>query len=380
MDIGSFLRRKRSMIGVLAAVGVLGAVVIIGLVQRVDPAPVIASQPAATVVTVAAMPPTAMPQLRRDQPPPATAPPAADPQAQTLASLRKVDDHPLYTMTYYGDYPVKLPIGVASAPVERAPWGCSLFVTFADPAHVLFGRNFDWDDHPALVLFTDPSDGYAAVSMVDISYLGFDHHNLDDLDTLAGRAPLLRAPLLPFDGMNEHGLTVGMAAVDPSPFPSDPRKPTIGSLRIIRVLLDRARTTQEALDLIAGYNIDFSGGPPIHYLIADRTGHAAVVEYKDGAMQIVRNDRPWLAATNFYLAGASPDLRRQDERYAALDSALHSASGVLSAQEAMDLLGAVAQHHTRWSVVYDLSTGDIQLAMAKRYDQLHRFQLPPARP
>jgi penicillin V acylase-like amidase (Ntn superfamily) len=171
-----------------------------------------------------------------------------------------------------------------------------------------------------------------------------------------------------------------MAAVDPSPFPSDPRKPTIGSLRIIRVLLDRARTTQEALDLIGGYNIDFSGGPPIHYLIADRAGHAAVVEYKDGAMQVVRNDRPWLAATNFYLAGASPGQRQQDQRYATLDSALDRAAGTLSAQEAMDLLGAVAQHHTRWSVVYDLSTGDIHLAMAKRYGRLHRFQLTPARP
>jgi predicted choloylglycine hydrolase len=216
--------------------------------------------------------------------------------------------------------------------------------------------------------------------MVDISYLGFDHRDLDDLDTLAGRTPLLRAPLLPFDGMNEHGLTVGMAAVDPSPFPSDPRKPTIGSLRIIRVLLDRARTTQEALDLIAGYNIDFSGGPPIHYLIADRAGHAAVVEYKDGTMQIVRNDGAWLAATNFYLSGASSDQRRRDERYAMLDTALDRKSGVLSTKEAMDLLGTVAQHHTRWSVVYDQSTGDIHLAMAKRYNQLYRFQLPPARP
>jgi Linear amide C-N hydrolases, choloylglycine hydrolase family len=380
MDIGSFLRRKRHLTGVFATVGVLGGVVIVGLVQRVDPALFIARQPAATAVAVAAMPPTAMPQLRRDPPLPATAPPAADWQAQTLASLRKVDDHPLYTMTYYGDYPVTLPTGVASAPVERAPWGCSLFVTFADPAHVLFGRNFDWDDHPALVLFTDPSDGYATVSMVDISYLGFDEGNLDDLDTLAGRAPLLRAPLLPFDGMNEHGLTVGMAAVDPSPFPNDLRKPTIGSLRIIRVLLDRAKTTQEALDLIAGYNIDFSGGPPIHYLIADRVGHAAVVEYKDGAMQIVRNNRPWLAATNFYMAGATSDLRRQDKRYATLDSALERASGALSTQEAMNLLAEVAQHHTRWSVVYDLSTGDIHLAMAKRYDRLHRFQLPSAPP
>ena len=379
MDVGSFLRRERHLI-VLATVGVLGVAAIIGLVQRVEPAPSLARQPAATVVAVAAMPPTAMPQSRPVSPLPATALPTADLQTQTLASLRKVDDHPLYTMTYYGDYPVKLPAGVASALVERAPWGCWLFVTFADLAHALFGRNFDWDDHPALLLFTDPPDGYAAVSMVDISYLGFDQRNLDDLDTLAGRAPLLRAPLLPFDGMNEHGLTVGMAAVDPSPFPSDPRKPTIGSLRIIRVLLDRARTTQEALDLIAGYNIDFSGGPPIHYLIADRTGHAAVVEYKDGAMQIVRNDGSWLAATNFYLAGASTSLRRQDERYAMLDSALHRASGVLSAQEAMGLLGAVAQHHTRWSVVYDLSTGDIHLAMAKRYNQQHSFQLPPARP
>jgi len=132
--------------------------------------------------------------------------------------------------------------------------------------------------------------------------------------------------------------------------------------------------------LIAGYNIDFSCGPPIHYLIADRTGHAAVVEYKDGSMQVVRNEDPWLAATNFYLAGTSPDRRQQDERYAMLNAALHRASGVLSTQEAMDLLRAVAQPHTRWSVVYDLSTGNIHLAMAKHYDRLHRFQLSPGLP
>ena len=37
---------------------------------------------------------------------------------------------------------------------------------------MLLGRNFDWYEHPALILFTDPPDGYASVSMVDISYLG----------------------------------------------------------------------------------------------------------------------------------------------------------------------------------------------------------------
>ena len=62
------------------------------------------------------------------------------------------------------------------------------------------------DPNPALVLHTDPPGGTATVSVVDISYLGYDRANLAGLDTPAGRRALLRAPLLPFDGMNQHGL------------------------------------------------------------------------------------------------------------------------------------------------------------------------------
>ena len=36
---------------------------------------------------------------------------------------------------------------------------------------MVYGRNFDWQYSPALLLFTNPPDGYASVSMVDIEYL-----------------------------------------------------------------------------------------------------------------------------------------------------------------------------------------------------------------
>ena len=53
------------------------------------------------------------------------------------------------------------------------------------------GRNFDWGLHSALVLFTDPPvpGAYASVSMVDISYLGYDpnHSPLDAPERLRMR-------------------------------------------------------------------------------------------------------------------------------------------------------------------------------------------------
>lgn len=96
---------------------------------------------------------------------------------------------------------------------------------------------------------------------------------------LAARTPLLYAPFLPFDGINEHGLAIGMAAVPGSDMLYDPAKEEIGSLAVMRVILDRARTVEEAVLILSDYNIDMEGGPPLHYLIADRSGQAVLVEF-----------------------------------------------------------------------------------------------------
>jgi hypothetical protein len=99
----------------------------------------------------------------------------------TLASLRQVDDHPLYVMRYYGPFTSDLLLrtGVEGDIYERIrqmamPEACTCFAGLSGEGDRVFGRNFDWYDHPALLLFTDPPNGYASISMVDLYCLGYD--------------------------------------------------------------------------------------------------------------------------------------------------------------------------------------------------------------
>ncbi|WP_410809160.1 linear amide C-N hydrolase [Micromonospora sp. 067-2] len=302
-----------------------------------------------------------------------TSPPVGMPNAsrqdtsqaeRTLASLRRVDDLPLYEMTYVGAYDPTA--GTDAAPAS--PFGCSLFVAGGDPARPLFARNFDWDANPALVLRTDPPDGYAAISLVDISYLGVGADPTGD-------RRLLDAPLLPFDGMNERGLAVGLAADDAATARAEPGKPTVGSVRILRLVLDRAATVDEAVAVFDKHNLDFDGGPPLHYLLADATGASAVIEFVDGELRVERGTGGWQALTNVKVAGIPEQRRREDRRYGQIAAALTEARGALDATAAHRVLASVRQGHTRWSVTYGLRSGEVRLVTATGGAE-RRYQLP----
>jgi hypothetical protein len=308
----------------------------------------------------------------------ATLPPSAENQTRTLSSLKQVDDHPLYTMRYYGEYdPPRTSMLPTVHKTDSTPgWACSLFTILLDDEHLLYGRNFDWQFSPALLLFTDPPNGYASVSMVDIEYLGFndaDVSHLTDLpiEKLQG---LLSAPSIPFDGMNEHGLAIGMAAVPPGDMQLDSSKRTIGSLGIMREILDYAQDVDEAVKIISKYNIDFDGGPPIHYLIADATGKSVLVEFYRGNMNVIANNKPWHSATNF-LRSSVDDPRGQCWRYDRINTRLNEKQGLLNSKSAMDLLAEVAQENTQWSVVYQMGRGEVIVAMGKDYTNPHTFQV-----
>jgi len=313
--------------------------------------------------------------------PTVTSPPAVLPngltnaETTTLSNLEKVDDYPLYTLHYTGDYEQYRQYTRTGLANPR--WACSLFAAMGDPNAMIYGRNFDWEFSPALLLFTDPPDGYASVSMVDIAYLGFGANitNLTNLD-LSDRQPLLAAPFLPFDGMNEHGLAIGMAAVPFSSGPNDPQKDTISSLEVIREILDHARNIDEAVTVLQKYNIDWGGGPPLHYLIADRTGHSVLVEFVDGKIVVLPNEDPWHLATNHLRANAAGD--GDCWRYSKLNQRITEAQGKLTVQGALDLLSSVSQtggSSTQWSVVYGMSTGEISVVMGREYGQAYTFEL-----
>ena len=292
----------------------------------------------------------------------------------TLDSLEKIDDYPLYTMHFQGAYDQNRNQASAFA---GPGWACSLFAAMGNADDMTYGRNFDWEYSPALLLFTDPPDGYASVSMVDIAYLVEEDQvqSLIDLP-LADREALLDAPFWPFDGMNEHGLVVGMAAVPESETPNDPDKEMIDSLSIIREMLDHARDADEAIAIMENYNITWSGGPSLHYLIADASGRAVLVEFQSGQMIVIPNEAPFHLATNHLRVTASAD--GGCHRYATLDERLTETEGRLAPQEAVDLLEDVAQGGTQWSIVYGFSTGTVYVVMGQEYDTVHTLHLSPS--
>jgi Acyl-coenzyme A:6-aminopenicillanic acid acyl-transferase len=299
---------------------------------------------------------------------------------RSLESVVKLDDHPLYQMTWYGDYTLIDP-PARSQPSDSADgdFACTLFAAMGNRGQVLAGRNFDWQHNPALILFTDTSTGFATVTMVDISYLGYEIDD-SDFDTLEGRTALLRAPLIPFDGLNDQGLFVGMAAVDESSGPFDEGRPTVGSLQMIRLILDQCRTTDEAVQMFDRYNIDFSGGPNIHYLIADTAGRSAVVELCGNELRVTGNEHAWQVATNFCLAPNKHRANGMCDRFARITRALEAAGGAITIPRSLELLGDVAQPNTRWSCVYDSQQSELHLVMSRNFDRPLRLKLSDHRP
>jgi hypothetical protein len=213
--------------------------------------------------------------------------------------------------------------------------------------------------------------------MVDIAYFGFEGAKAGTITDLplSERRALLYTPFWPFDGMNECGLAVGMAAVPPGDMRPDPNKETVGSLGVIRQMLDHASNAEEALAILQSYNIDFEGGPPLHYLIADTSGSSVLVEFYQGEMVVIPNETPWHQATNFLRASAGESAEGECWRYDKISQRLTETEGQLTVQEALDLLADVSQGSTQWSVVYGMSSGDVNVVMGQKYDAVHTFPL-----
>ena len=291
---------------------------------------------------------------------------------------RKIDDYPLFVMDMYEDYHFDgyLKTGILPLPpgFSLPSGGCSCFSAFNLPNPAIFGRNYDWTKNiPILLLFTHPANGYASASMVDISP-GFGTKE-PVWDDTRDRLLLSLAPYIPFDGMNERGLTVALMKVPEAQAPVDPNKVNIVFLAAIRLMLDKAQSVDEAISLLEAYNIIYLQQ---HLLIADALGNSAVVEFVDGEIKVIRSKKPWQVSTNFILSGNLESLRSVCPRYDTLNRTLEYVHGRISTEKAMSLLKDVSQHDTGktiYSMVYNLVSGEIDIAVDRNFDHLYPYDL-----
>lgn len=250
---------------------------------------------------------------------------------------------------------------------------CSTFSALNESGGYIFGRNLDYKKEDTIVLlYSKPSDGYASVSMVDgvfIGYKGTDSQNYKN--------HLLAAAYLPMDGMNECGLAIATNSVE-SFIDYDSTKVTIGSSTALRMMLDYAKTVDEAVELLKKFNLHFSGGQSLNYMISDATGKSVIVGFLGSKMEITENKNSWQVVTNFRVPAFEDEevAKKGCARYKRIFEGLNEKNGKVSPNDSMNLLRKVAQPNTTWSVVYDKSTGDIKVAAHSDYSKIYNFKLP----
>lgn len=328
-------------------------------------------------------------------------------QKDTLASLQKIDDHPLYVMRYCGDYSEFLNLKEQYYKELGLPKPeCSTITALNTAGDIIMGYNGDRENEPLLLLYTSPPEGYASVSIVHLKEnFGFGLETNTPFDSEQKKALLLYAPYLGATGMNEKGFVIAGMSVPDGSFPAiDPEKESKFSSEMYRYLLDHAKDVADAVQILGKYNVCVppSAEVPNHWMIADASGNSAVIEWVEGKLQVIENKENWQVAVNFSLYGAqdkinailneyrnsgqiSDDINGMSYfRYADAWETLKRADGKIGMPEAMDILKSVSLtkskekeiwYGTIYSIVYNLSTGEFQIILDKNYDQIKKFSL-----
>ena len=276
--------------------------------------------------------------------------------------------------------PVKIDYDVPSL-------ACSTFIAETPEGGWIMGRNLDNQETDLAVVKTAPKDGYRSVSVVNLSFLGYDKTHTPQ--KLIDRIVAMGAPYFPLDGVNEKGLAVGVLQLQADATNQNTEKIDVDTTLMIRILLDRAATVDEALALMGQYDMHASAGGCYHFQISDAAGRSVVVEYIGDEMAVVEKQNGFLAAINFYLSEVPFEYEPQGmDRYDGMKETLSEKNYVLTPEEGMALLMKVAltgtapdeqgrSYSTQWSSVYDLTNPSLSLCADRNPENVYRFS--PAR-
>lgn len=289
----------------------------------------------------------------------------------TINSFTAFED--FYHMDYSGDYSALLDWLDDQMTQQKDgsfdPFECSLFSANGDPGNQLFGRNFDNPQNDVLLTRYTPPDAYSSLAFTRMSDLGFNYGTNYNQLTYEEKISFLYAAYFVPDGINEHGLSAGLATVEPVTCIIDPTKDTIFITRLIREILDHATTVAEAVDIANSYNVFDNGVNTImhHVLVGTPNETSVVLEYKNGQFQAIYPDNDWQVLTNIPVYNIPHEQLMNDcWRYSMLYTIMEENLGIVSWQMGMDALDQV-HLSCPWSAVYDMTNRAIYLVVHNNY-------------
>ncbi len=230
----------------------------------------------------------------------------------------------------------------------------------------LFGRNYDFDIGEGLVM-SNPAglqkqgrqQGGPAWT-ARFGSLTFNQFGRDN----------------PMGGMNAAGLVVELMWLDGTTYPAADSRLPLGELEWIQYQLDTAASVDDVIASDARVRI--SGDAPLHYLVSDRHGRAATIEYLDGRLVAHQGETmpvPVLTNSTYKESLAFGQERggRAPTGSGSLERFARAAAGLAKLKErapadplaaSFAVLESVAQQNTRWTIVYDQTGGSVHFRTA----------------
>ena len=285
--------------------------------------------------------------------------------------------------------------------------GCSAFACpDKNSDDFLMGRNFDFGHFdkdsnrisiPVIVVHTAPAGGKKSVSFVDGQFVDYERGFYTD--GKSDLSMLMALPYLLLDGINEDGFAVSVLKLDglPTAQKSDKKK-NIFTTVAMRMLLDRAGTVKEAVEMLKDYNMYMDEAKAsYHFFMADATGDYAIVEYTNSnlelnpdSMEVLTGSDTLRYVTNFYVSPTMEDtehgMKHSDHgmaRYQSLRACMLENNYTLTPDEGMKLLQEVAQGpevtlstgFTQWSEMYNLSKKTLRMTLLREWGKTFEFKV-----
>lgn len=329
----------------------------------------------------------------------------------TINSIKKItsyeDGYDLYTMEIKYDYSIEdiIDYGIESnqdmfdaildealpllpVSMEAPSFGCSAFGITATNGNNIMGRNYDFKKNTsAMLVKCSPKGYYKSIAFAALNNVKAD----EPLSSLSKKLATLTAPFICLDGINEKGVSIAVLVVDSDPVFQKTEKDNIFTTLAIRLVLDRAATTDEAIELLKQYDMFASSGRDYHFYINDASGNGKVVEWdcESETRELVATSVD--VVTNFYTIYADKVLPNQKngmyghgkERYDAIKEVLAEQEGNYTYTTAWDALKVAAQDpsedevtsNTQWSIIFDNTNLTAEIVIRRNWDDTHKYDV-----
>ncbi len=247
-------------------------------------------------------------------------------------------------------------------------FSCTTFV-IKNSKELVFGRNLDWVSDNGVVVVNKRN--------VQKTALVFPPEKPAQWVSKYGSVTFNQfGKELPFGGINEKGLVVEIMVVQGN-YPSFDERKAVNELQWVQYQLDNAETIEEVIasdEKIRISKIDQS----IHFLVCDRFGNAAVIEFDKNGMNMYKKDElPYVVLENEpYLQSIKRKEANHSCRFAMASSLVenyYTNENTSAIDYSFHILDKVKLDGS-WSIVYDIKNMEIHFKTAS-YQRVRKIKV-----